>query len=64
MISVVLFFNILTLSKAQLLPVLKKFFGTDPATSVLNHAHDELQKVWEESPASQAPNVNPLNFEE
>ena len=52
------------LLKAQLLPVLKKFFGTDRATSVLNHARHELQKVWEDSPASQTPSVNSLNFEE
>jgi hypothetical protein len=50
--------------KAQLLPVLKKFFTSDPAKSVLDHARSELQKAWVESPASNVSGVNTLNFEE
>lgn len=50
--------------KAQLLPVLKKFFGSDLAKSVLDHARNELQKAWVESPASNVSGMNTLNFEE
>lgn len=48
-----LFSNISPL-KAQLLPILKKFFGSDSAKSVLDYARSELQKAWVESPASNA----------
>jgi hypothetical protein len=57
------FTDVLSL-KAQLLPVLKKFFGSDPAKSVLDHARSELQKAWVESPASNVSGMNTLNFEE
>jgi hypothetical protein len=50
--------------KAQLLPVLKKFFGLDSAKSVLDHARSELRKAWVESPASNVSGMNTLNFEE
>ena len=50
--------------KAQLLPVLKFFFGSDPAKSVLDHACTELHKAWVESPASNVSGINAPNFEE
>jgi hypothetical protein len=50
--------------KAQVLPVLKKFFGTDPAKSVMDYGRSELQKAWVQSPASHVASINTLNFEE
>jgi hypothetical protein len=50
--------------KVQLLPVLKNFFRSDPAKSVLDHAWSELQKAWVESPALHISGMNALNFEE
>jgi len=52
------------ISKAQLLPILKKFFVSDPAKSALDYAQSELQKTWVESPASNVGGMNTLNFEE
>jgi len=51
-------------SKAQLLPILKKFFVSDPAKSALDYPQSELQKAWVESPASNVGGMNMLNFEE
>ncbi|GLB37946.1 hypothetical protein LshimejAT787_0409970 [Lyophyllum shimeji] len=50
--------------KAQLLPVLKKFFGSDPAKSLLDQTREELKKAWLESPASNVSGMNTLNFED
>ena len=51
-------------SQAQLLPVQKKFFGSDSTKKVFDYARSELQKVWIESPASNISAMNTLNFEE
>ena len=50
--------------KAQLLPVLKKYFGSDPAKQVLDTARDDLKKAWLESPASNISGINTMNFDE
>ncbi|KAF8232479.1 hypothetical protein L208DRAFT_999677, partial [Tricholoma matsutake] len=50
--------------KAQLLPVLKKYFGSDLAKQVLDTAQDDLKKAWLESPASNISGINTMNFDD
>lgn len=52
------------LMKAQLLPVLKKFFGSDPAKNILDNARSDLEMAWGGSPASNIGGLNTMNFEE
>ena len=50
--------------QAQLLPLLRKFFVTDPAKDILEYAKRELKVAYRECPAAHNANTNPLNFEE
>lgn len=50
--------------KAQLVPLLKKFNGSDPAVDVFQHAKTELKKAILAAPVSHQFNNSRLNFEE
>ncbi|KAF8055541.1 hypothetical protein FPV67DRAFT_1458558 [Lyophyllum atratum] len=50
--------------KTQLLPLLKRFYGSDPTPDVFQYAKVELKKALLAAPDSQAVNKNMLNFEE
>ncbi|KAF5386056.1 hypothetical protein D9615_002422 [Tricholomella constricta] len=50
--------------KTQLLPILKRFYGSDPTPSVFQYAKVELKKALLASPPSQHLNTSMLNFEE
>ncbi|RDB24996.1 hypothetical protein Hypma_007390 [Hypsizygus marmoreus] len=53
-----------TAKKAQVLPFVRKFFGSDSAATLLSQTRTEMEKAWTASPASKLSGMNVLNFED